>query len=176
PGFYFREHYFILLLPAAALFCGVAVVSTQQVLTTLVSPSGARIVAVGVFFVAVSAFAIKEWDYFFSMSMPELSRGRYGDNPFVEAPEIAKYIRQHTTPDDRIVVLGSEPEIYFYANRHSATGYIYTYALMEQQLYSQRMQDEMISEVASVHPKYVVFIRIPMSWLARNPQEKILTW
>jgi hypothetical protein len=176
PGFYFREHYFILLLPATALFCGVTALSAQRLLTAFTTPHRSRIVVTGVFFLAVSAFVIKESDYLFSMSTPELIRDRYGANPFPEATEIARYIQQHSGSDDRVAVLGSEPEIYFYAKRHSATGYIYTYALMEQQPYSQRMQDEMISEVTSAHPKYAVFVRIPPSWLARNTQEKILTW
>ena len=39
-----------------------------------------------------------------------------------------QYIRNHSGPDALVAVLGSEPEIYFLAHRHSATGYIYTYA------------------------------------------------
>ena len=46
-----------------------------------------------------------------------------------------------------MAVLGSEPEIYFLARRHSATGYIYTYGLMEAQPFARRMQDEMIREI-----------------------------
>ena len=67
----------------------------------------------------------------------------------MEALEIADYIRARTSPSDRIGVLGSEPEIYFYANRISATGYVYVYGLMEQQRYSVRMQEEMIDELSS---------------------------
>ena len=97
-------------------------------------------------------------------------------NPFIEAVDIAEYISRNTKPSDRIAVLGSEPEIYFYANRKSATGYIYTYALMESQAYAQRMQDEMIREIESVHPAYLVFVTIGTSWLARSSDEKILLW
>ena len=58
-------------------------------------------------------------------------------------------------PDRR---LGSEPEIYFYADRKAATGYIYTYALMEPQRFASQMQAEMIKEVESAHPRYLVFV------------------
>jgi hypothetical protein len=43
------------------------------------------------------------------------------------------YIRDHTQSDDRIAVLGSEPEAYFYARRRAATKYIYTYPLLARQ-------------------------------------------
>jgi len=43
--------------------------------------------------------------------------------------------------------IGSEPEIYFYAQRHSATGYIYTYALMEEHKYAHAMPEEMEREI-----------------------------
>ena len=52
-------------------------------------------------------------------------------NPFVECPVIAEYLKKNTGPDDTIAVLGSEPEIFFDARRRSATGYIYTYGLVE---------------------------------------------
>src|SRR5262249_36800946 len=150
--------------------------SVQRLFTQFISASAARTVAVGVFALAVGLYTANEWEYLFSMPAKELSRARYGANPFVEAPEIARYIQAHTDRDERIAVLGSEPEIYFYANRKSATGYIYTYALMEQQKYSARMQDEMINEVTAAHPKYLVFVTVSTSWLAQNPKEKILTW
>src|SRR5262249_40232451 len=141
-----------------------------------VSHSAARTAAVGLFLFAVGAYVANEWDYFFSISTRELSRSRYGMNPFVEAPEIGRYIEAHTNPTDRIAVLGSEPEIYFYAKRKSVTGYIYTYGLMERQKYSQRMQDEMIEEVRTGLPKYVVYVGAPTSWLVQAPGERILVW
>jgi hypothetical protein len=111
------------------------------------------------------------------MSTRELSRVRYGPNPFIEAAEIARYLREHTTPQDRIAVVGSEPEIYFYANRKSATGYIYSYPSMERQRHAARMQDEMIREIETAHPKYLVFVGIQTSWIARRTSNpRILNW
>jgi len=47
---------------------------------------------------------------------------------------------------------------------------------MEKQKYSARMQDEMIGEITTAHPKYLVYVGIGASWLARNTSEKILKW
>ncbi len=97
----------------------------------------------------------------------------YGLNPFPESIQIADYIKSHTNKNDRIAVIGSEPQIYFYADRLSATGYIYTYGLMEDQKYALTMQREMIHEIESTKPKYMVIVGISVSWL-RNPNSKTL--
>ena len=41
--------------------------------------------------------------------------------------------RRHTAPADRVAVIGSEPQIYFYARRRAATSFMYIYPLMEPQ-------------------------------------------
>jgi hypothetical protein len=177
PGFYFRQHYFILVLPAAALLAGVTVASIQRLLRSLVSGGTAPVLAGACLLLAMGAYISNERAYLFSMSPRDLSRTVYGANPFVEAPEIARYIHDRTGSDDRIAVIGSEPEIYFYARRKSATGHIYTYGLMEPQKYASQMQDEMMREIEAARPRYAVFAGISTSWLARTTSDRrILTW
>ncbi len=177
PGFYFRGHYYILLLPAVALLGGVAVDSLRRILETRLSRRVAAGLAVAVFLAAVSSYVIRDREYLFAMNSRDLSRTLYGHNPFVEAVEIGKYIRERTDKNDRIAVLGSEPEIYFYADRKAATGYIYTYALMEPQPYAATMQEEMIREIESVHPRYLVFSWIDYSWMAqKESDQRIIAW
>lgn len=177
PGFYFREHYFILLLPATALLAGVGVVTIERLLERMVSAGAARAAAATVFVLLLAAYITQERVYLFSVGPRDLSRARYGFNPFVEAPAIAAYLREHTAPEDRIAVVGSEPEIYFYAQRTSATAYIYTYPLMEPQPFARRMQEEMIQQIEAAHPKYLVFVTISTSWLARpDSDQTILGW
>jgi hypothetical protein len=73
-----------------------------------------------------------------------------------------------------VAVLGSEPEIYFYAQRHSATGYIYTYALTEEQAYASTMQREFIREVESAVPEFVVYVLIEPSWLRHAHSDDLI--
>jgi hypothetical protein len=177
PGFWFREHYYIPALAAVALLSAVAVVSLRRILEARLSGRVAAALAAAVFVAAIGAYATIARDYLFSMSPRDLSRDIYGHNPFIEAVEIGKYIRDRTGKDDRIAVLGSEPEIYFYADRKSATGYIYTYALMETQPFATSMQKEMIREIESVHPRYLVFAWIDYSWLALPDSDPgIIDW
>jgi hypothetical protein len=184
PGLYFREHYFVLTLPAVALLAGIAVTAGGRWLSARLaagrgaSGSGVARVLPALVLVAGLGYAIvAEREFFFSMTPHEASRRTYGPNPFPEAVEIARRIAADTTPEDRIAVLGSEPEIYFYARRRSATGHIYMYGLMESQPHARRMQQEAIRQIEAAAPQYVVFVNVPQSWLARPDSDtSILTW
>ena len=95
-------------------------------------------------------------------------------------PETLAYVAAFD-PDrktaDRIAIVGSEPEIYFYSQRRGATGYVYTYALMEPQPYAVSMQREMIREIEAVEPRFVVFVRVLSSWLVRPESDQtIFRW
>src|SRR6185369_11327951 len=113
-------------------------------------------------------------DLFFRFSPVEISHTVYAGNLFPETIKVAEYVRDHTDLSDTIAVLGSEPEIYFYSHRHSATGYIYTYPLMEPQKYARQMQEEMISEIERANPKFLVSVAINDSWLQRPGSDPLI--
>jgi hypothetical protein len=174
-GFYFREHYFIFVLPAVSLLAGV----TISTLSDLVAgrSSLVRFLPLLLFCVALSQPILAASEFYFKVSPPEASRISYGSNPFPESVRIAEYVRDHSSPSDTIAVLGSEPQIYFYSRRHSATGYIYTYGLMEAQSYARRMQEEMIREIELARPRYLVSVAIGASWYRRPESEQLIfTW
>jgi hypothetical protein len=167
PGFYFRGHYFLVMFPALALLAGAAVQEAGKYAT-------ARI-AVAVLAIIVTAAV--SFPRLMTTSLEDFTRGLYGQNPFIESIEIANYLREHTQPNDRIAVLGSEPQIYFLSKRKSATGYIYAYPLMEEQPFAAQMQAEMVKQIESAKPKYLVYVGVPESWL-RWPKSDmtLLTW
>jgi len=178
PGFYFRAHYWVLVLPAVALLAGAALVSAERaILRRTGSAATARFAILAASVAILSAYVIAERQYCFSIGPVELSRATFGANPFPEAVDIAAYVRARTTPTDRIAVLGSEPEIYFYADRASATGYIYTYPFMESQPYSLQMQREMTEEIQAARPAYLVMAAMTTSWSAGPfSNQPILRW
>ena len=162
PGLLFREHYFIPLMPAVALLAGVA--ATRR--------WGRWALAA-----AIALSLVAERRFYFTMTPTEAARYLWGDNPFPEAITAADYLRSKTAPQTRIAILGSEPEIYFYSHRHSATGYIYMYGLMEPQPYALRMQEELIRDLEANRPAYIVDVDVPTSWLMRdNSATRILDW
>jgi hypothetical protein len=177
-GFYFRPHYFILMFPALSLLAGIAVGSAENEISRLISKPAAVRSLVAALFLVVAGFSIYlERDILFNMDLLSISHWAYGPSPFPEAEVISKYLDQKMDKDATIAVLGSEPEIYFLAHRHSATGYIYVYPLFEPQIYAQQMQKDMAREIEGKSPQYVVLIKVSTSWGVRSASDRwILRW
>jgi len=177
PGLLFREHYFILMLPAVSVLAGIAVSSGMKIISRDRQTRSLRYAPAIILFLALGWCFYTQRDFFLENNPTATSRGIYGGNPFPEAIPVADYIRQHTSENASMVVLGSEPEIYFYAHRHSATGYIYTYGLMEEQKYALKMQQQMISEIEAARPEALVWVNVRASWLPHDHSEGlILSW
>jgi hypothetical protein len=177
-GFYFREHYFILLLPVLSLLIAVAVSRSLQLLQG--DQSIELFLALGVVVVAVlatGAVLFGNGAVWYTLSPRKAAEQIYRSTIFSDAREAAAIIAADTKPGDRIAVIGSEPEICFYAHRRSAAGHIYTYALMELHPYAAKMQEDMIAQIEKAAPEYVVFVNNPLSWLTRpESQTKLLDW
>jgi len=203
PGFFFREHYFIVLLPALSIFCGVAcskllcfaicwragdrsaerprhqsgnMTSRAQrnarERASEAAHAGAAVPGILLWPVAMillAAATVPVWrqrELFFLWTPRRACQEIYTMNPFVESLVIADYLSRHTTPEQRVAVIGSEPQLYFYAKRLSATGYIYTFELMEPTPFALQMQQEMCREIEAAKPEFLVYIHVDSSWLA----------
>jgi len=175
PGFYFRQHYFIFFLPALALLIGIAISWLRR--AALERRPGWGYLPTALFLAVFCLGIILDRSFYFDLTPVQVSRGMYGLSPFPESIEIAKYIQAHSKKEDKVAVLGSEPQIFFYSDRHSATGYIYTYPLMEDQKYALKMQKEMIEEIEKAQPSYLIFVKLLTSWGVRENSEKyIFRW
>ncbi len=203
PGFFFRNHYFIVWLPAVAIFCGAGgswllclarawpprdqrvARAGQQPRNTArrggensrggkAKTAEAAAVAPGILLwpaatmlLAAAAFGLWRQREFFLLCTPtRAAQVIYARNPFVESVAIADYLRRHTTPNQRLAVIGSEPQIYFYAKRKAATGHIYAYPLVERQPFARQLQEEMRREIEAAKPEFIVFVCMDLSWLA----------
>jgi len=177
PGFYFRPHYFILLLPASAILAGVSLgVLQERILKnrSLVIKYGCPLFLAGI---CVFASIYQHRNILFEMTSHQVARAVYGLNPFPEAIEVSRFVRSATEEGDRIAVLGSEPQIYFYSRRRSASGYIYMYALMEGHRHALKMQREMVTQIESARPKLLIIVNVPTSWLkTRDSHPLLMTW
>jgi hypothetical protein len=177
PGFLFRSHYYIVVLPTISMLAGALCGSIQNILAQRrIGPRTSTAAAVLPLACAVVATVLFQRQFFFSWSAEEACARVYGSNPFIEAPEVAAYIQKNTTANQTIAILGSEPEILFHSHRNSCTGYIYMYGLMERQPLARQMQEELIRQVEAAKPPYVVFVDVNTSWLPMNDEKLILTW
>jgi hypothetical protein len=188
-GFNFREHYFVTLLPIVGLLSGIAVSwgwhlakcgrSTNLVRTAPGAGMVATALGVAIFALfGIGTAAAVNGDGFDWFATPRRAYWEiYKTSIFAESEKLGEFIKTHTPPKARIAVVGSEPEIYFHADRHSATGYIYTYPLVEMQPYAKKMQEEMIGEIERTRPEYVVYVHDKLSWLGhRGSPTTIFDW
>ena len=177
PGFYFRAHYYVTFLPAVSLLFGIFIhflISGSLAFFRVRFP---RLIGVGIFIAAATIGVIRQRDDLFADNPLRLSGLIYSGNPFPESLEIARFIEQRTAPNDRIAIFGSEPQIFFYAKRRSATGYIYMYSLMEIHEYALAMQKEMTAEVEASKPKFLIDVTAGESWSQQEGSENhIFKW
>lgn len=172
-GFYFRAHYFIMLLPAASLLAGLAVSSATDCLNRS-SLSVMRDIPLAIFVLALTTALFQEAWFFFKADPISACRYVYPRDSFPEAAVVGKYIGQHISPNASVAVLGSEPQIMFYSRHRSVTGYLYGYSLTEEQKYAATMQREVISEIEAANPEYFVFVE---DWVVRpRTDTDIFAW
>lgn len=170
PGLYFREHYFISFLPFALIFFGVSASSIHRLVSLKVNYRYVNFILIILVFIGYRDYFKTNKNHWFTESPQYLSKITYGSNPFLESVKIAEYIKQDSKPEDKIAVIGSEPEIFFYSNRKSATGYIYMYPLMEDHAFSKQMQKNMIKEINEASPRFIVYDN--NAWIYQNGESK----
>ena len=176
-GFHARNHYFVLVLPAVSLLCAGAVsAGTNLLLESGTSRKWAALPA-AVFFCSFVLSLLQKREFYLVGDPVTLCRKVHGPNPFPEALQISEFIKNHSGTGERVAVIGSEPEIYFESDRLSATGYMYTYPLMEAQPFASMMQKEMISEVEAAQPRFVVYVDCWSSWLSGpDSDQTVFEW
>jgi hypothetical protein len=164
PGLYFRPHYFILLLPAIALCAGITVECAQRELR---KRSLGRIAVVPtILFALIYVISVRgQWNSYFRLSSAALSEKFCADGQ--ACPDnalVADFLKAHALPQDQVGIIGSEPEICFYTRLRCTSPYLYMYPLMEQQPFAQPMQADLMQELATERPRFIVYVDNSWSW------------
>ena len=176
PGLRFSEHYFLLLVPAVSLLAGAGSVTLADWVAAR-NPAWAHATLLGAPALACLLALGLDRANLFVASPVQVVRSVFGTNPFPEAIEIARELAARTAPGERIAIIGSEPEIYFYARRRAATSYIYMYPMMEPQPFAAKMQDDMIAQLSTSLPRYLVLVNVDTSWSRRpDSSTRIMEW
>ncbi|HUM47328.1 MAG TPA: glycosyltransferase family 39 protein, partial [Chitinophagales bacterium] len=96
PGLYFRQHYFVLFIPAFSILAGIAVTAGGRLLSAKFKSGSAKRIAPGIYIVACLAGIMQLFPYLFERNMFTVSRSLYGANPFPESITIARYIKSNS--------------------------------------------------------------------------------
>lgn len=150
----YRQYYDALPVPLA-LGAGYALTASWRLIR---SPKRATIARVGAAVACGVVLAGPAYEARRHLLMTEEDRAALlaTPPPFAGAPEIAAFVGRRTMPEDRILVVGSEPEIYVYADRRPATRLVFTYPITGPYPYARRLLDEFLSDLRRREPRIVV--------------------
>jgi len=164
------SHYFI----TATLFLAAITAIAIETLAVRLSPYFFKdafklSIIITAFVLIVVAWPAKDWVF---LSPAEFSARKYINTPFSASPKIAVQVAALTSPDDFVLVAGSEPQILYYANRTSPTRFITFYPLFIPTPLASAFQAEAQAEIRAHPPEIIVFSDNNSSWLLNQDSPK----
>lgn len=144
----FWPHYLIPLIPPLSIVAGVGLAALFENRRSLFYAS--------LPFLVFAIYPTVKMDYPYYMASPEkASVLKYGSDVFVRAAEVARYVKERTTPEDTIFQWGWEPEIYVTADRRPPNRFLNHTLIDASPVISAAMNDFKTS-ILFKRPKYVI--------------------
>ncbi len=179
PGYFFYGHYWIQTIPGLSLISGL----TYYCIIT-VFESKIKLGKLSLKYIYLTIFAILTFNhinalksYYFHPNYELILRQVYGNNPFPEAMEIGNFINANSKPEDNIVLIGSEPEIYFYTKKKSPSRHAYFTSVVNNVPQHKVWQREFVRDTEKAKPRYVVFFNHQLSLLVQpNTDKYVFEW
>jgi len=172
--FYAYPHYFAQLAPAVAVIAGFGISQMASCIQDRNRKVGFTrlniLLALLTIVVPVAMFP----GYYFKQSPQEFHDSVFPFQFFPHSIKVAQYISEHTTPNDTIFILGTEPQILFYAQRRSATsGLVNIYPLMSESPWYKQFQEKIWQEILISRPKYIIVVNNRLSFLWDGKEETL---
>lgn len=124
---YFFPHYFQQLLPVLSVAAALGAEALEGARFWRKISAWSRRMMLGGLIAIPPVMVI--YPFIFSYSPAEAAGKIYPGNPFADMRILGNRMAQITRPDDRVFIFGAEPEVLFYAQRVSATRYIFLFPL-----------------------------------------------
>jgi hypothetical protein len=118
-----------------------------------------------------SYFIVRTEDGFRRMTPEEFETGIRTFAPFNASPEVARYIAERTEPDECFMIVGSEPQIFFYADRSSCTRIAFLYPATGPYTYASQLSAEFFRDLVTKRPRYVLLLRLRSSVGHGDPEQ-----
>jgi hypothetical protein len=83
--------------------------------------------------------------------------------PMGESPAVAAWLAERTQPGEPILVIGSEPQIYWYADRPAASRMIHTYLLTGPYAFARELRARYLHELREHGPRRVLMVDLGTS-------------
>jgi len=153
-GGYFYPHYFIFLLPYSAMAAGLGCAGLgSQEFKNL----GKWLLSV------LLAGSIMTGLRFSVLSDTKKLEVVYGNDVFSRSAAVGSYLRVLINKNDTVFVLGSEPQLLFYAHAIAPTRFCIFYPLVQPSPYRSKFREELVSALKQRPPEFLVAINDPNS-------------
>ncbi len=179
PGFYFYGHYWIQTVPGLSIAAGLTCYSLIAVLQNLFNLQHPRYkyIYLAIFILLTFNHVSGFKSYYYHPNYERVLRAVYGNNPFPESMEIANFINANSKPEDNIVLIGSEPQIYFYTKKKSPSRHAYFTSIVNNIPQHKEWQREFAKDTEKANPRYVIFFNHPLSLLVQpNVDRYVFEW
>lgn len=179
PGYYFYGHYWMQIIPGLSILAGLTyygIVTFMRESLNIKQPK-LKYVYLGIFAIVTFNHINALKSYYFHPNYERILRSVYGSNPFPESMEIANYINANSKPEDNIVLIGSEPQIYFYTRKKSPSRHAYFASLVNDVKEHKEWQREFVKDVEKADPRYLVFFNHQISLFVQpNTDKYVFEW
>lgn len=157
---HFYQHYFIWMAEPSSVLVGLG---GAWLLARLRSVMGGTVTAlVMVVLFTAPTLAANQGIWLRRGEEGRLSR-LYGPNLFAQSQRIAEYLKKHSAPSDTVLIVGTEPQILYYAGLKSATRYVIVYPLFGPYRDAQERQEEVLREIRTRPPAWILDVRFSNS-------------
>ncbi len=147
----FFPHYYLLMLPYVVVAAGVGAANLR---TPAFPQYGKRMLG------AVLAGSILIAARFLPMSGDALLKMTYGSDIFSRSVTVASFVRSKAAEGTKAYLVGSEPQIHFYASLLAPTRFFWLYPLVEPSPRLEEFRRELLSSLEANPPEYVVLVNL----------------
>lgn len=179
PGYYFYGHYWLQMLPGLSILAGATCYGILELLANRFKLNSIYVKYgyLGVFAILLYSHVTKFKQYYFKPNYELIMRNTYGNNPFPETMEVAKYMNNIAKPEDQIAVLGSEPEFFIYTGKKAPSRHLFFSTIVADVPQHKEWQREYAKDIEKAKPKYLLYYNIPISLLVQpNTDKYIFDW
>lgn len=164
------RHYYLILMPFLSITASYALVKISNLMIVRKTLKSFSLLTPTLFVVFIFIWPVKNQ---FALTPEQLSIYIYGTvNPFTESKIISDEVVKITGKNDCIYVAGSEPQIYFYAQRVSCTKFNISYPINLDTPSRDLYQKQIKAELETNPPKVIVVSNREESgfWDEKAPQ------
>jgi 4-amino-4-deoxy-L-arabinose transferase-like glycosyltransferase len=180
PGFTFYGHYWLQVVPAMVIGAGAGVAILPRYLNLFLKgrERTGYLVVLMIFVLGTALSEVSKIDYYFGNDTTRVLRTTYGLNPFPSIKRLGEFLRNRTSPNEKIVILGSEPEILVYSRCRNATRHAFvTHLVNGDNPMARQWTQEFIRDAENAHVRYIVFVNNGLSWYSYdNKMQDLLYW